>query len=115
MLRLVSSAAGLLIVVAFASVGRADDKALDKVPKAVQQAVKSKYPGAEILGAAEEKADGKTSYEVYMKLKGKGLDVTFSPTGAVEVVEKEIEAKDLPKQIMATIEKKYPNPEIDHA
>src|SRR5438309_3246689 len=113
MLRLVSSAAGLLIVlVAFASVGRADDKALDKVPKAVQQAVKSQYPGAEILGAAEEKADGKTSYEVYMKLKGKGLDVTFSPTGIVEVVEKEIDAKDLPKQILATIEKKYPSPKF---
>ena len=52
------------------------------------------------------------SYRFYMKLKGKGLDVTFSPTGAVEVVEKEIEAKDLPKQIMATIEKKYPNPKF---
>src|SRR5438309_10649062 len=103
------SAAGLLIVL-LAGVGRADDKALNKVPKAVKDAVKSKYPGAEILGAAEEKADGKTSYEVYMKLKGKGLDVTFSAAGAVEVVEKEIDAKDLPAAIRTTIEKKYPNP-----
>jgi hypothetical protein len=106
-------AAGLLVVlVGSTNVGRADEKALEKVPKAVQMAVKSKYAGAEILGAAEEKADGKISYEVYMKMNGKGLDVTFSTTGAVEVVEKEIEAKDLPKQIMATIEKKYQKPKF---
>jgi hypothetical protein len=105
------SAVGLVaVLVTSVSVGRADEKALDKVPKAVQQAVKSKYPRAEILGASEEKADGKTSYEVYMKLNGKGLDVTFSATGVVEVVEKEIDAKDLPKQIVAAIEKKHPNP-----
>lgn len=107
---LASGLAGILV--ALTGAGRADDKSLQKVPKAVQQAVKSIYPAAEILGAAEEKADGKTSYEVYMKLKGKGLDVTFSSTGAVEVVEKEIEAKDLPKQIMATIEKKYLKPKF---
>jgi len=107
---LASGLAGILV--ALTGVGRADEKALDKVPKAVQQAVKSKYPAAEILGAAEEKADGKTSYEVYMKLKGKGLDVTFSATGVIEVVEKEIESKDLPKPILATIEKKYPNPKF---
>jgi hypothetical protein len=107
------SAAVLTVVfAASAAVGGADEKALDKVPKAVQQAVKSKYPSAEILGAAEEKADGKTSYEVYMKLKGKGLDVTFSATGAVEVVEKEIDAKDLPKPILSAIEKSHPNPKF---
>jgi len=99
--------AGLMIV---AGVGRAQDKSFDKLPKPVRDAVKAKYPKAEILKAAEEKADGKTSYEVYMKLNGKGLDVTFSPTGAVEVVEKEIDGKDLPKNILAVVEKKHPNP-----
>src|SRR5439155_18371651 len=74
----------------------------------VQDAVRAKYPKAEVLYATKELADGKTSYEVYMKLKGKGLDVTFSPAGAVEVVEQEIDAKDLPKKVRAAVDKKYP-------
>src|SRR5207244_1650084 len=49
-----------------------------------------------------------TSYEVYMKHKGKGLDVTFSPAGDVEVVEQEIDAKDLPKKVRAAVDNKYP-------
>ena len=79
-----------------------------EVPKAVLDAVKAKYPGAEITSASKETADGKTSYEVYMKRNGKGLDVTFAPTGAVEVVEQEIDAKDLPPAVRAAVDRKYP-------
>ena len=43
-----------------------------------------------------------------MKVKGEGLDVTFSEAGAVEVVEKEIDAKDLPAKVRAAVDKKYP-------
>jgi len=80
----------------------------DKLPKAVVDALKSKYPGAEIRGASKEIEDGKTSYEVYTKFKGKGLDVTFSPAGVVEIVEKEIDAKELPAVVRAAVDKKYP-------
>jgi hypothetical protein len=34
--------------------------------------------------------------------------VTFSPTGDVEVVEQEIDAKELPKKVRAAVDDKYP-------
>jgi hypothetical protein len=103
-------AAGLfLTAMALTAVAREDDKlTFDKLPKAVQDAVKTKYPKAEVLHATKETEGGKTSYEVSMMLQGKGLDVTFSPTGEVEVVEKEIDAKDLPAKVRAPLDKKYP-------
>src|SRR5438105_3069873 len=98
---------GLLVL---ATLGQAGEGklTLDKVPQPVRDAVKAKYPKAEVLYATKEVADGKTSYEVYMKNKGKGLDVTFSPAGAVEVVEQEIDAKQLPKKVRAALDQKYP-------
>src|SRR5437870_3327435 len=101
MCRAMCQAAGLLL--ALAALGLAaqpqDKLKFDGLPKPVQDAVKAKCPKAEVLYATKEVADGKTSYEVYMKNKGKGLDVTFSPSGEVEVVEQEIDAKDLPAKV----------------
>ena len=101
---------GLLVAaVALAGAATAQDKlSFDKLPKPVQAAVKAKYPGAEVRYASKEVVDGKTSYEVYMKRKGKGLDVTFSPKGDIEVVEKEIDAKDLPEKVRAAVDRKHP-------
>lgn len=110
MLRFVCRTTGLLFLLATTGVvARAEDKLkLGDLPKPVQDAVKAKYPKAEVLNASKEVADGKTSYEVYMKNEGKGLDVTFSSAGEVEVVEQEIDAKDLPKPVRAAVDKKYP-------
>src|SRR5438105_1127074 len=44
-----------------------EDIPLDKLPKAVVEAVKAKFKGAELVSASEEKdADGKTTYEVML-------------------------------------------------
>jgi hypothetical protein len=109
MRRAVCQAVGLLMLLAALGAAQAQDKlTLDKLPQPVQDAVKAKYPAAEVLYATKEAADGKTFYEVYMKHQGKGLDVTFSPAGEVEVVEQEIEAKQLPKKVRAALDQKYP-------
>src|SRR2546430_12154252 len=110
MCRAVCLAAGLLLILATLGLAsQAQDKLkFDNLPKPVQDAVKAKYPKAEVLYATKEVADGKTSYEVYMKNKGMGLDVTFSPAGEVEVVEQEIDGKDLPAKVREAVGKKYP-------
>ena len=41
--------------------------ALDKVPKAVMEGVKKRFPKAKVTEAAKETADGKTVYEVTFK------------------------------------------------
>jgi uncharacterized membrane protein YkoI len=92
------------------AISRADEEkvALDKLPKTVLDAVKARFPKAELVGASKEKEDGKTVYEVTIKDQGANIDVTLTPEGAITLIEKEIAAKDLPKAVTKTLEEKYP-------
>lgn len=89
---------------------RADEEklALDKVPQAVMDAVKKRFPKAELVEAAKETADGKTEYEVTLKDGGTKYDVMLTPEGAITLIEKMIAYKDLPKAVSEALEAKYP-------
>jgi uncharacterized membrane protein YkoI len=88
---------------------------LDKLPKAVQDAVKAKFPGAELVSAAKEKEGGETIFEVALKYKGHKHDVTFKEDGTLVEDEKEIPAEDLPAAVKQTLESKYPKATIKEA
>jgi len=100
-------AAGLL---GLAGVVQADEEKvpLDKVPKAVLDAVKAKFPGAEMKGASKETEGGKTIYELAIKNKGQNIDVELTEDGKIVAIEKEIAVKDLPKKVVEALEAKYP-------
>ena len=89
---------------------RADEEKvpLDKVPKAVLEAAKKRFPKAEVVGASTEKVDDKTVYEIELKEAGKTIDVTLTPEGVITTIEQEIDAKNLPKPVAQALEKKYP-------
>lgn len=99
--------AGFLVVGALA---RADEEKvpLDKVPKAVMDAVKAKFPGAQIQNAATEKEEGKTVYELSLMYQKHHYDVTLTAEGKITDVEKQIDAKNLPKAVAQALETKYP-------
>ena len=88
---------------------------LDKLPKAVSDAVKAKFPKAKLVEAASEVEDGKTIYEVTIKDSGHAIDVSLTPEGKVVTVEKEIDSKDLPKVIADALESRYPKARIKKA
>jgi uncharacterized membrane protein YkoI len=88
---------------------------LDKLPKAVLDAVKAKYPGAELKGAGKEEKNGKTIYEVSLKHKESSYDVSLTPDGKIIEVEKTIAAKDLPAPVAKAIEQKHPKSTIKKA
>jgi uncharacterized membrane protein YkoI len=94
--------------------GRADTKKipLDKLPRAVADAVKAKYPDAELVGAEEEHDNGQTVYEVALKDKGRKMDVTFKPDGTLVSVEKEIAVKELPRPVAEALDARYPKATI---
>ena len=94
----------------FVSNVQAAEKAvpLDKLPKAVTDAVKKMFPKAEMLEAIQEEEDGKIGYEVTVKENGKKIDITVEADGEIELLEKEVDLKDLPKAVTATLEKMYP-------
>jgi hypothetical protein len=97
---------------------RADEEKvpLDKLPKEVKDVVKKKFPEAELVGAAQEKDEaGKTVYELTLKNKKLNIDVTVTPEGKIMLVEKEIEAKDLPKAVASALEAKFPKATIKRA
>jgi hypothetical protein len=100
----------MVLVVALAcGVRAAEEKVpLDKVPKAVLDAVKKRFPRAKLVEAARETEDGKTEYEITVKEDGKKIDVTVTPKGAITLIEKEISRKDLPKVVHDALETKYP-------
>jgi biopolymer transport protein ExbD len=81
---------------------------LDKVPRAVLEAAKKRFPKAEIKGASKETEDKKTVYEITFKENGKNIDVTLTPEGKITLIEKQIDRNDLPKAVAETFDKKYP-------
>jgi hypothetical protein len=88
----------------------ADEEKIDlsKLPKGVVETCKRRFPHAKIEGASQEKEDGKTVYEVTLKENGKNIDVTFSSDGVMTLIEKEVDAKDVPKAVTEAVEGKYP-------
>jgi uncharacterized membrane protein YkoI len=93
-----------------ATAARADEEkiALDKVPKAVLDAVKAKFPDVKVTEATKETEDGKTIYELAFAYKDHKYEVECQEDGAIIVIEKQIEAKELPKEVVKTLEEKYP-------
>jgi hypothetical protein len=93
---------------------RADEEKveLDKLPKAVSEAVKKMFPKAKFVSASKEEVDKKTVYELAIKDGEQNIDVTVTPEGEIIEVEKEISVKDLPKDVAAALEKEYPKATI---
>src|SRR5262245_37045236 len=67
---------------------------LDKVPKAVMDTVKARFPEAKLIGASSEKTDDKLIYEVELEFKGLHHDVTLEPNGTLLLIEREIAFKN---------------------
>jgi uncharacterized membrane protein YkoI len=106
---------GCLAVVAISGmafvnpVGAEEEKvALDKLPKAVTDAVKKMFPKAELIGATKEEEDKEIEYEVTVKDGGKKIDITVDAKGKIEGLEKEVDLKDLPKAVTQSLEKNHP-------
>jgi hypothetical protein len=89
-------------------IGAEEKVALDKVPKAVTETVKKRFPKGELVEAAKETTDDKTEYEITVKLSGQKIDVTLTSDGELLGLEKEIAFKDLPKAVAATLTAKHP-------
>ena len=111
------AAAVTLGLLGLGSIARADEDKipLKDVPKAVMDAVKAKFPGAEMKEASKETEDGKTTFEVALTSKGKNIDVALTPEGKITEVETEMAAKDLPAAVSKTLKDKYPKGTIKKA
>src|SRR5262245_62003135 len=89
---------------------RADDKPkdLDKIPKAVMDGLKAKFPKPEITKWTKETENGKVVYDIEFKQDGRKAEADIAEDGTIQNFEKEFDAKDLPRAVTAAVEKKYP-------
>src|SRR5438105_1201801 len=85
---------------------------LDKLPKEIVKAVKSKFPKAKMESAVKSTANGKTTFEVTLKAGGLGIDVTLTSEGKITQIEKELNAKDLPRPVADALDAKYPKANV---
>jgi uncharacterized membrane protein YkoI len=110
MRRLTWIPAAIVCALVVAGPGRAQEEKvpLDKVPKAVSETIKKRFPKAEVTSASKEAEDGKTVYEVQLTDAGHKCDVTVTPEGQLVSIERTIAEKDLPKTTAATLKEKWP-------
>jgi hypothetical protein len=108
-MRLLTWTSAVIVTLALVGAGRAQEEkvALDKLPKVVADAVKKRFPAAEMKNASKETEDGKTVFEVAIKDKGHNVDVTLTPEGGITGFERTIDAKDLPTKVAAFLKEKY--------
>jgi uncharacterized membrane protein YkoI len=78
---------------------------MQDLPAAVQRTVQEQSKGAIIRGLSKEVEGGRTVYEVEMKVKGLGKDVTMDASGAVIEVEEEVALESIPGAARAAIVK----------
>src|SRR5262249_26832403 len=107
----VSAVATLLVL---GTTARADDKKVppEKVPKAVMDAVKARFPGAEITSVEKETMDGKVIYDIELKQQGRKYEMDIQEDGTVLEVEKEVAGKDVPEVVTKAVLAKYPGATI---
>lgn len=110
-MRTSSSWLGLIVVLALAVpavVGDEEKVPLDKLPQKIVDAVKAKFPDAKLVSAEKEKENNEIVYEVAIKNKDQKIEVTLKEDGTIIEIEKQIDAKDLPKVVSDALESKYP-------
>jgi hypothetical protein len=88
---------------------KAKDKLdLDKIPKAVMDALKSKFPKAEIHKWTKAKEGDDVVYDIEFKENGRKCEADIKENGTYINYEKEIAAKDLTEAVRKTLDKRYP-------
>ncbi|MCX7664610.1 MAG: hypothetical protein N2112_03595 [Gemmataceae bacterium] len=89
---------------------RAEDEKvpLEKLPKAVVEAIQAKFPKAKLKEAEKENEDGMIKYEVTIVEGESKIDVDVTEKGIITGYEKEVALKDLPKGVLETALSQYP-------
>lgn len=92
----------------------ADDKAEklspDKLPRAVADAVKTRFPDGKITSAEKEAEGGKVVYDIELTSGGIKYEMDMLGDGTIVEIEKEI--KEVPAAVAKAIQGKYPKAKI---
>jgi len=105
----------VLAVTFLSFVGSAQVRAQDatiqiqEVPKEVVDAVKTKFPDAQLQKAKTKVVDGKTFIGVGLTSKGTAHSLLLTPKGKIVEVKKVIPASEVPAKVSEAVYATYPN------
>jgi len=85
-----------------------DKLELDKIPKVVMEALKAKFPKAQIHKWTKEKEGDDVVYDIEFKQENRKCEADIKENGTYINFEKALAAKDLPRPVKQAVEKKYP-------
>ncbi|UCB52928.1 MAG: PepSY-like domain-containing protein [Candidatus Zixiibacteriota bacterium] len=88
------------------------DLELDKIPQVVMDALKARFPEAEIHKWTKEKEGDIVVYDIEFKQQDRTFEADIKEDGTIHNWEKEIAAEDLPDAAMKAVEMKYPTSTI---
>jgi len=109
-------ALALLLVVGSCVLADEQKVPLRDVPRAVLDAVRAKFPKAELKGATKETGeDDEVTYEISLVNQGKKVTVSVDREGKIEEIETEIAIGDLPKSVTDALAAKYPKATLKRA
>jgi len=90
----------------------AADLELDKIPKVIMDALKARFPDAEIQKWTREKEGDIFVYDIEFKQGDRKFEADIREDGTIHNWEKEIAAADLPEVAMKAVTTKYPKSTI---
>lgn len=101
------------VLVGNSAVRAAEEKVpLDKIPKAVMDALTAKFPNAKIDKCTKAKEGDDVVYDIEFKEGDRKCEADIKENGTYINFEKAIAEKDLPKAAREAIEKKYPKSKL---
>jgi hypothetical protein len=80
----------------------------DKIPKAVMDALRAKFPKAKIDKCTKAKEGDDIVYDIEFTQEGRKCEADITEKGTYINYEKAIEAKALPKAVRDAVAKRYP-------
>ena len=84
-----------------------DDLQMDRIPKVVMDALKAKFPKAEIQKWTEEKEGDIVLYDIEFLQRGRKFEADIKQDGTIHNWEREIPAKELPSVVRKAVEARY--------
>ena len=91
---------------------KAEKIPLDKIPKKILDAIKGRFPKADITSVEKEVEDGKVVFDVELKSEGRKYEMDILEDGTIIEIEKEVAAKDVPEAVTKAVLAKYPKAKI---
>ena len=110
MTRLLSCLAACAAALTLGLASRADEEGkvdLKDVPAKVKDALKAKYPKADVVSAEKGDVDGTKVYEFELKEGDKRWEASFTPDGKFHSSEEPVKEADLPAKVKDAFKKKY--------